>query len=65
MKTHTKQIDGIKVTAFKDPSTISGEWVVSTSGSTQRFNARKFTMSQAIEHVVDLQKIMNRNKQAW
>jgi len=56
MKIHNKIVKGFKVSAFKDPSTISGEWVVKTDNFSERFDARKFTMGLAIEFMVELEE---------
>lgn len=63
MKTHTRTINGHQIAAFKDPSTISGEWVIRSANFGERYNARKFTMKESIASVAQLEAFRKeRNK---
>lgn len=57
MKTHYRVVRGFSISVFKDPSTVSGEWMVRSENFGQYFNARKFTMKDAINAVVELEEI--------
>ena len=57
VKTHFRSVRGHSVSVFKDPSTVAGEWAVRSENFFQYFNARKFTMKEAINAVVDLEVI--------
>lgn len=60
MKTRKRNINGHKITAFKDPSTISGEWVVNSKNFHDRFNARKFTMRDSMKALSELEVIRDK-----
>jgi|GEM_PF-3248108 len=51
MKTYTKQINGVKVTAYKDSGAY---WVVTCNGSTAPWPCSKFAMKEAMKNMVDI-----------
>ena len=51
MKTHTKTINGTIVTAYKDSGT---QWAVTVNGRTEWFDAREWTMKNAMVFMVEL-----------
>lgn len=51
MKTYTKEINGVTVTAYNDSNV---DWVVTVNGSTAPWPRNKFTMKQAMENMVEI-----------
>jgi len=51
MKTHTKTIQGQKVTAYNDSN---AEWVVQLNDHTDRFDMRNWTMKDAMSFMVEI-----------
>lgn len=50
MKTHTRTINGVQVRAYNDSGV---DWVVTCNGSTANWPIKKFTMRDAMAHMVE------------
>jgi hypothetical protein len=51
MRTHNKEINGVKVSAYNDSGS---EWVVQCNGHTDRYDMRNWTMKAAIIFSIEM-----------